>query len=104
MSIFTSLYTGWSGLNAHGEAISVVGDDIANASTIGFKESRAQFSDVIGGTTANGQKMGNGVRMAGTETLFGQGSLQNTGRSLDLAISGNGFFVVHGNHDGQTSD
>jgi flagellar hook protein FlgE len=104
MSIFTSLYTGWSGLDAHGEAISVVGDDIANASTIGFKESRAQFSDVIGGTAANGQKMGNGVRMSGTETLFGQGSLQNTGRSLDLAISGNGFFVVHGNHNGQTSD
>jgi flagellar hook protein FlgE len=104
MSIFTSLYTGWSGLDAHGEAISVVGDDIANASTIGFKESRAQFSDVIGGTAANGQKMGNGVRMSGTETLFGQGSLQNTGRSLDLAISGNGFFVVHGNHGGQSGD
>src|SRR5689334_23470281 len=101
MSIFTSLYTGTSGLEAHGDAINVVGDNIANVSTIGFKESRAEFADVIGGQVANGQSAGAGVRMAGTQTLFGQGALQSTGRNLDLAIQGNGFFKVTGNHNGQ---
>jgi flagellar hook protein FlgE len=101
MTLFTTLYTGASGLAAHGDAISVVGDDIANASTIGFKESRAEFADVIGGTAANGQNTGDGVRMAGTQTLFGQGQLQSTGRNLDLAVNGNGFFVVAGNYGGQ---
>ena len=100
MSIWTSLYTGSSGLGAHGDAISVVGDNIANVSTIGYKSSRADFADVIGGTAANGQRLGSGVRMAGVETMLGQGSLQQTGRSLDLAIRGNGFFVLNGNHDG----
>lgn len=100
MSIFTTLYTGTSGLQAHGDAIDVVGDNIANVSTVGFKESRANFSDVIGGTFANGQSVGQGVRMNGTETLFGQGSMQSTGRALDLGINGNGFFVVAGKFDG----
>jgi flagellar hook protein FlgE len=101
MSIFTSLYTGASGLEAHGDAISVVGDDIANASTVGFKNERANFSNVIGGATLAGQNVGDGVRMSSTQTMFGQGSLETTGRNLDVAISGNGFFVVKGNYDGQ---
>jgi len=100
MSIWTSLFTGSSGLGAHGDAISVVGDNIANVSTIGYKSSRADFADVIGGTAANGQRLGQGVRMSGVETYLGQGTLQQTGRSLDLAIRGNGFFVLNGNHDG----
>jgi flagellar hook protein FlgE len=103
MSIFTSLYTGSSGLAAHGEAIGVVGDNIANASTIGYKASRASFEDTLGGAAANGQRFGSGVRMGGPETLFGQGSLQNTGNSLDVAIRGNGFFAVAGNHGGVNS-
>src|SRR5215470_2014373 len=100
MSILTSLFTGASGLGAHGDAIGVVGDNIANASTIGYKASRASFEDTLGGAAANGQRFGNGVRMGGPETLFGQGSLQQTGNSLDLAIRGNGFFAVAGNHGG----
>ncbi len=100
MSILTSLFTGASGLGAHGDAIGVVGDNIANASTIGYKASRASFEDTLGGAAANGQRYGNGVRMAGPETLFGQGSLQQTGNSLDFAIRGNGFFAVAGNHGG----
>jgi flagellar hook protein FlgE len=100
MSIFTSLWTGASGLEAHGEAISVVGDNIANVSTTGFRGSRATFEDVLGGTAPNGQRFGAGVRTGGVETLFGQGSIQSTGVDLDLAIRGDGFFVVRGNHDG----
>jgi flagellar hook protein FlgE len=100
MSLLTSLWTGTSGLGAHGDAISVVGDNIANVSTIGFKGSRASFEDVLGGTAPNGQRIGAGVRMGGVQTLFGQGSLQQTGNGLDFAVRGNGFFVVAGNHDG----
>src|SRR5262249_11170834 len=102
MSISPSLFTGSSGLNAHGDAISIVGDNIANASTVGFKSSRATFEDVLGGTGANGQRYGNGVRMGGPELQFGQGSIQQTGKPLDFAVRGNGFFVVSGTHDGQT--
>lgn len=103
MSISSNLFIGASGLEAHSDAISVVGDNIANASTIGFKSSRASFEDALGGAAANGQRLGGGVRMGGPETLFGQGTLQSTGNNLDFAIRGNGFFAVSGSHNGLTS-
>jgi flagellar hook protein FlgE len=99
-SIFGTLFIGTSGLKAMGDGIGVVGDNIANASTIGFKGARANFKDVLGGSTASGQRIGGGVRLASVDTLFGQGSLINTGRTLDLAVRGNGFFMVQGVHDG----
>jgi flagellar hook protein FlgE len=101
MSILTSLFTGASGLTAHGDAIGVVGDNIANASTVGFRASRASFADVLGGSALSTQRLGSGVRMTGPETQFSQGSLQQTENSLDLAIRGNGWFAVRGNHQGQ---
>lgn len=100
MSIWTSLLTGSSGLAAHGEAISAVGDNIANISTVGYRGSRSQFDEMIGGTAANGQNQGIGVHMSGTETSFVQGSLSATGRALDLAIRGAGLFAVSGRHNG----
>ena len=100
MSITNSLYIGISGLQAHGDAISVVGDNIANASTIGFKRSLAEFSDMLGGQLG-AQRMGGGVRLGGTETMFSQGTIQQTGAPLDMAIRGKGFFQVSGTHDGQ---
>ncbi len=100
MSIFSSLYTGANGLAAHGDAIGIVGDDIANASTVGFKQNRAVFEDMIGGAASNGQNLGQGSRMTGPDTLFGQGTITNTGQPLDMAVQGNGFFVVKGNHNG----
>ncbi len=101
MSILTSLYTGASGMTAHGDAMSIVGDNISNSSTVGFRGSRASFEDVLGGRMSNGQRLGAGVRMNGPETMFGQGAIQNTGNSLDLAIGGRGFFAVRGAHQGQ---
>ena len=101
MSITNSLYIGISGLQAHGDAISVVGDNIANTSTIGFKRARAEFSDLLGGQLG-AQRLGGGVRLGGTQTMWEQGSIQTTGNPLDLAIRGNGMFVVQGNHAGQT--
>jgi flagellar hook protein FlgE len=100
MSIWGSLFTGSSGLDAFGQAIGVVGDNIANVSTVGFKSSRASFEDVLGGSAPNGQRLGNGVRMGGPETSFMQGGLQQTGRALDLAVRGNGMFTLRGAHDG----
>jgi flagellar hook protein FlgE len=103
MSILTSLFTGASGLAAHGDAIGVVGDNIANASTVGFRSSRASFEDVLGGSARSTQRLGVGVRMTGPETQWNAGSLQQTGNSLDLAIRGGGFFAVSGNHQGVTN-
>jgi flagellar hook protein FlgE len=100
MSIWTSLLTGSSGLSAFEQAISVVGDNISNVSTTGFRASRAGFEDVLGGTASNGQRNGDGVHMSGPETMLGQGAIQQTNRPLDMAIRGNGFFVLAGQHDG----
>lgn len=99
MSIWNNLYIGVSGLTAHGSAIGVVGDNIANVSTVGFKGSRAGFADVLG-STSGASRLGGGVRMDGAQVTFGQGSLQRSGAPLDLAVTGRGFFVVRGSHDG----
>jgi flagellar hook protein FlgE len=100
MTINNSLYIGVSGLLAHGDAISVVGDNIANVSTVGFKRSRASFSDLLGGELAN-QRLGGGVRLGGTQTMHDQGTIMQSGNPMDVAISGGGMFVVRGNHGGR---
>lgn len=102
MSITNSLYIGISGLQAHGDAISVVGDNIANASTIGYKRNRASFADMLGGEL-NGQRMGGGVRLSGAQTMWEQGTVTQTGNALDLAVRGDGLFLVKGNHAGQNA-
>jgi flagellar hook protein FlgE len=99
MSILNSLYIGVNGMNAHGEAMSTVGDNIANTSTIGFKRSRANFQDMLGGELG-GQRLGGGVRLGANQTMWQQGAIQQTGNPLDVAISGGGTFVVKGNHQG----
>jgi len=102
MSITNSLYIGISGLQAHGEAISVVGDNIANASTVGYKRNRATFSDMLGGEI-DSHRLGGGVRLAGTQTMWDQGAVTQTGNPLDLAIRGGGMFMVKGSHGGQNA-
>ncbi|NUO53434.1 MAG: flagellar hook protein FlgE [Polyangiaceae bacterium] len=100
MSITKAMWAGVSGLSAEGQALGVVGDNVANSNTIGFKQSRAVFEDVLGG--AMGQNLGGGVRMARTQQLFAQGSIVNTGQASDLALTGDGFFVVDGTVGGVT--
>ncbi len=100
MSILTSLYTGASGMGAHGGAISIVGDNIANVSTVGYKRSRAGFADVLGGSLS-GARLGAGVRLGSVDQQFSQGAIQQTGGALDLAIRGRGMFAVSGTHDGR---
>ncbi len=103
MSIWSSLYTSSSGLNSFGRALGVVGDNIANVGTNGYKGARASFDALLGGSPGNG-RVGSGVGMNGADVAFGQGSLQQTGRSTDLAIWGRGFFVVQGNSNGVEGD
>ena len=93
MSIMKSIRSGMSGLTANSRALGVVGDNIANANTAGFKAGRANFSDMLAGTTLGG---GSGVQMNSVQQNFGQGDLEMTGNALDLGISGPGFFMVEG--------
>ncbi len=92
-----------SGLDAESTALGIVGDNISNSSTIGYKSSVAQFSDVLGGEL-DGSQLGGGVKIGEVQQEFTQGSIQQTGNPLDLAIQGNGFFVVNGSNGGPAQD
>ena len=85
-----------SGLNAAQKDLDVTGNNIANASTIGFKQSRAEFADVFANSVFANTKtqVGSGVNTAAVSQQFAQGALQSTSNSLDLAIKGDGFFVL----------
>ncbi len=103
MSIMTAMYSGVSGIAAEGQALGVVGDNIANSNTIGFKQQRALFRDVLGRTVGSGIRTGgSGVEVADVQQMFVQGTLVSTGVSTDMALSGDGFFVVQGSVGGQT--
>ena len=95
MGILTSLFSAVSGLNTYGNAMSVIGNNIANVGTAGFKSSRASFADLVSASLGGGSsaaQVGLGVFLNDVQTSFTQGSLSNTGNTLDLAIDGNGFF------------
>lgn len=98
-----AMYTGVSGLQAEGEALSTVGDNIANVNTTGFKSQRVVFEDVLGHSimAGSGSSMpGSGVHVGAVQQMYTQGTLQNTGVATDLALNGDGFFVVKGGVDG----
>jgi flagellar hook protein FlgE len=99
MSILSAMYAGVSGLTAETDALGIVGDNVANTNTIGFKQSRAVFADVLG-AAVGGTSSGSGVRMARTQQIFAQGAMVNTGQATDVALSGDGFLVVDGVVDG----
>lgn len=99
MRLETALYSSSQGLFTHGNAISVVGDNISNASTTGFKSERADFSDLLPEgielmqSTVLGSA-GNGSLIADVKTMYEGGTIEHTGRSLDTGIDGNGFFIL----------
>jgi flagellar hook protein FlgE len=82
----------------------VVGDNIANANTIGFKGSRANFEDILARSLGGGaaEDIGLGSRLANVQRMMTQGALLGTGSTTDLAIKGNGFFIVRGSAEGMT--
>lgn len=95
MGILTSMFTAVSGLNAYGNAMGVIGNNIANVGTAGFKGSRPAFADMVSRSLVGaGSNTGLGVFMADVQGVFTQGSLTTTGQVLDMAIDGNGFFQV----------
>jgi flagellar hook protein FlgE len=101
-----SLFSGVSGLKNHQTRMDVVGNNISNVNTYGFKTSRVTFQDMLSQTMAgaakpeenkggvNPKQIGLGMTIASIDRLFTQGSLQTTGNQTDLAISGDGFFVT----------
>ncbi len=93
MGLQSSLFAGVAGLDANGQSISIIGDNIANTNTIGFKSSRAEFVDVLSGNLG-GAAVGAGSRLSGVSQNFTQGSLESTGVTTDLAVDGGGFFIV----------
>jgi flagellar hook protein FlgE len=110
--VLRSLFSGISGLRQHQTMMDVVGNNIANVNTNGYKSASVVFEDTLsqmirasGAATEtrggiNPAQVGLGVQLGGISTHYGQGSAQSTGRSTDLMISGDGFFVVkNGNED-----
>ena len=104
--MLTSLFTAVSGMDANGESLSVIGDNIANENTIGFKSSDVSFGDVLSQSMSGGSgtsQIGRGVQMTGVTPIFSQGSFQTSSNGLDLAIDGNGFFMVNDPNTGARS-
>lgn len=112
-----SLFSGVSGLKAHQTGMDVIGNNIANVNTTGFKSSRTTFADTlsqtltgasapgdtVGGT--NPKQIGLGTGVASIDLLFTDGSVQSTGKNTDLCLSGNGLFVLkNGNQTYYTRD
>ncbi len=108
-----SLWSAATGMNAQQMQTDVVANNLANASTTGFKKSRANFEDLMyrtlqvagqttpgGGQVPSGIQIGMGVKPAGIQKLFTQGDYIQTDNQLDMAIQGNGFFRIrHGDED-----
>ena len=101
-----SLYSGVSGLQNHQTRMDVIGNNISNVNTHGFKTSRATFQDMLSQTISgasrpeqtrggiNPRQVGLGMNIAAIDKIFTQGSLETTGNPTDLALTGDGFFIV----------
>lgn len=97
MSVTSSMYAAASGISAMSKALQVIGNNIANVGTIGFKGSRAEFADLLSqsiNTSSGRNQLGRGVRLDSVQTLFNQGAFENTSVVTDVAISGPGFFQL----------
>ena len=97
MSITSSFYTGLSGLSTHGTAMGVVGDNIANINTTGYKNSSPQFEDILGQSLSGVQgsnQTGAGTNVQSIDVNYIQGTFETTEVPTDVAINGRGFFVV----------
>nr|WP_320050087.1 flagellar hook protein FlgE [uncultured Desulfuromonas sp.] len=97
MGIQSSLFSGVSGLNANGNALTVLGNNIANSNTIGFKSSRTIFSDLLSAEVAGSggaSQVGRGAGLSTVDNIFSQGTFETTESNTDLAIEGPGFFMV----------
>jgi len=88
-----SMFTAITGLRANNLAMEVIGNNVANINTWGFKAERYSFADILGASIGN-LRIGGGTKLSNITPNFAQGSVLNTGNPLDMAIDGNGFFIV----------
>ena len=98
MSLISAMYNGIAGLTVHSQAMSVVGNNLANSSTMAFKRSSTQFEDFFYQNVTTGNSFGQvglGADIASISGDFSQGAFETTSSATDLAISGNGFFMVN---------
>ena len=95
-----SLRTGVSGLVSHQQRMDVVGNNIANVNTVGYKRSRVAFGDMLGQQmpAAEPSYVGSGARVMSVDQVWTQGNFETTGSPTDLALGGDGFFVVNGQY------
>ncbi|MDO9043217.1 MAG: flagellar hook protein FlgE [Desulfocapsaceae bacterium] len=97
MGITSALYSGVSGLNTNSQAMSVIGNNLANTNTVGFKGSRTIFSDLLSSTvfgSGGASQVGRGVGMSKVDSIFSQGTFESTSSDTDLAIEGDSFFML----------
>jgi flagellar hook protein FlgE len=93
MALTGALFSGVSGINSNGNALNIIGDNIANVNTVGFKSARPVFFDLLS-VEVGGTKIGTGSRLATASRVFVQGGIETTNSSTDLAIQGRGMFVL----------
>jgi flagellar hook protein FlgE len=103
MSLYGALFSGVSGLAAQGAAISMLGDNISNINTVGYKGSAASFSTLLTDSSSSTAYSSGGVQSSASQLIDKQGLIQGTGVVTDLAVSGDGFFVVNSSSDGSGS-
>lgn len=104
MGILGSMITGVTGLSAQGNALDIIGDNISNISTNGFKNSRGEFADMVSRNLKGiegGNQIGRGTQLRSVTPIFVQGSLIRTERPTDISINGDGFFVTKASDGGQ---
>lgn len=97
MSLLGSLNAGSSGVKTMGKAMTVIGSNIANVNTVGYKSTRVAFEDILASNFSQGvgpTKLSQGVGIASVNSNFSQGSFEQTEKQTDLAMNGNGFFTV----------
>lgn len=94
MSITSAMFTGVSGLLANAEGINVIGNNLANVNTVGFKSGRMLFSDMLSANIGDNSQIGRGTQIQKVDNIFSQNSFETTESVTDLAIQGNSFFAV----------
>jgi len=94
MSITSAMFSGVSGLLANAEGINVIGNNLANVNTVGFKYNRMLFADMMYVDAGNGSQLGRGTQIQKIDTVMGQGAFESTEVVTDMAIQGEGFFAL----------
>lgn len=97
MGIQSAMYSGVSGLNTNSQVMSVIGNNLANTNTLGFKGSRSVFSDLLSSSvfgSGGSSQVGRGVGLSIVDNIFSQGTFETTSSDTDVAIEGDGFFIL----------